>query len=249
MSAVVLPFRFARRLPQIRKTASYMTTVPSNHAEGHLREQLRRLEDGLRKKGVAEPLIRSEVGSYEGAVRAPMAPPDQPGGCRVSKNGHKGNGKKEPPHVRLYDWLTDSAAWLDLSTDARALYVLLKKKYRGMNNGRIILSVRQAAENLKVSKTSASKAFLELQVHGFIEVVILGGFDSRKDGRATEWRLTEHPCDVAAELPTRRFMSWAPGKDFTVPQGGRSVPQGGQSVPQGGLMDQRIPRIVPLRGP
>lgn len=70
MSAVVLPFRFARRLPQIRKTASYMTTVPGNHAEGHLREQLRRLEDSLRKKGVAEPLIRSEVGSYEGTVRA-----------------------------------------------------------------------------------------------------------------------------------------------------------------------------------
>lgn len=70
MSAIVLPFRFARRLPQIRKTAVYMTTVPANHAEGHLREQLRRLEEGLRTKGVAELLIRSEVGSYEGAIRA-----------------------------------------------------------------------------------------------------------------------------------------------------------------------------------
>ncbi|CAO4175001.1 DUF6074 family protein [Methylorubrum extorquens] len=70
MSATVLPFRFARRLPQIRKTAAYMTTLPSNHAEGHLREQLRRLEEGLRKKGVAEPLICSEVASYEGAIRA-----------------------------------------------------------------------------------------------------------------------------------------------------------------------------------
>ena len=70
MSATVIPFRFARRLPQIRKTAAYMTTVPGKHAEGHLREQLRRLEEGLRKKGVAEPLMRSEVGSYEGAIRA-----------------------------------------------------------------------------------------------------------------------------------------------------------------------------------
>ncbi|MCJ2042993.1 DUF6074 family protein [Methylobacterium sp. J-078] len=70
MSAIVVPFRFARRLPQIRKTAGYMLTVPHNHAEGHLREQLRRLEDGLRKKGVAEDLIRSEVASYEGAIRA-----------------------------------------------------------------------------------------------------------------------------------------------------------------------------------
>lgn len=70
MSALIIPFRFARRLPQIRKTAAYMLTLPANHAEGHLREQLRRLEDGLRKKGVVDALIRAEVGSYEGAIRA-----------------------------------------------------------------------------------------------------------------------------------------------------------------------------------
>jgi hypothetical protein len=165
------------------------------------------------------------------------------------KKDHKGNGKKEPQHVRLYEWLTESAAWKHLSPEGRALYVLLKQRYKGMNNGRIILSVRQAAENLNVSKTSASKAFQELQALGFVEAVIVGGFDSRKDGRATEWRLTEHPCDVSGELPTKRFMNWTPGKNLTVPQRGRSVPQGGQSVPQGGLTDQTIPRTVPLRGP
>ena len=127
--------------------------------------------------------------------------------------------------------------------------MLLKQRYKGINNGRIILSVRQAADNLNICKTSASKAFRELQSLGFVEVVIVGGFDSRKDGRATEWRLTEHTCDVSGQLPTKRFMSWVPGKNFTVPQGGRSVPEGGQSVPQSGLMDQRIPRTVPLRGP
>ncbi|WP_331299204.1 hypothetical protein [Methylobacterium oryzae] len=165
------------------------------------------------------------------------------------KRDAKGNGKKEPQHIRLYEWLTESAAWQHLSTEARALYVLMKQRYKGMNNGRIVLSVRQAAENLNVSKTSASKAFSELQTHGFIEAVILGGFNSRKDGRATEWRLTEHTCDVSGELATKRFMSWTPGRNSTVPQGGRSVPQRGQSVPQGGLMDKRIPRTVPLRGP
>jgi hypothetical protein len=70
MSATVLPFSFARRLPQIRRTAGYMLTLSPGHAEGHLTEQLRRLEGGLRKKGVAEVLIRSEVASYEGAIRA-----------------------------------------------------------------------------------------------------------------------------------------------------------------------------------
>lgn len=165
------------------------------------------------------------------------------------KKDHKGNGKKDPQHVRLYEWLTDSAAWQHLSTDGRALYVLLKQRYKGMNNGRIILSVRQAAENLNISKTSASKAFHELQALGFIEAVIVGGFNSRKDGKATEWRLTEHTCDVSGELPSRKFRIWTPGKNFAVPQGGRSVPQGGQSVPEGGLVRRNIPKTVPLRGP
>ncbi|ACK84154.1 hypothetical protein [Methylorubrum extorquens] len=166
----------------------------------------------------------------------------------MKKLDHRGNSKKDPQHVRFYEWLTDSAAWRDLSTDARALYVLLKGKYRGMNNGRIILSVRQASENLRISKTSVGKAFVELQAHGFIEVVIRGSFDGRKDGRATEWRLTEHSCDVSGDLAAKRFMSWAPGKDFTVRPGGRSVRAEGQSVPQGGLTKAQIPRAVPQRG-
>lgn len=165
------------------------------------------------------------------------------------KKDQKGNSKKDPQHVRLYKWLTDSAAWQHLTTDGRALYVLLKQGYTGVNNGRIILSVRQAADNLNISKTSASNAFHELQTLGFVEAVIVGGFSSRKDGKATEWRLTEHTCNVSGELAAKKFMSWTAGKDLTVPQGGRSVPQDGQSVPQGGLMSQRIPRTVPLRGP
>ncbi|TXN06693.1 hypothetical protein FV222_04835 [Methylobacterium sp. WL103] len=160
----------------------------------------------------------------------------------------RGNPKKEKPHLRLYEWLTDSKAWTDLSTDARALYILLKQKYRGINNGRIILSVRQACENLQIGKTTAAKAFQELEVHGFIEIVIRGSFDGRKDGRATEWRLTEHECNVSGELPTKRFMSWAPGKDLTVRAGVRSVPEGGQSVPQGGPLRSSIPKMVSQRG-
>lgn len=37
---------------------------------GHLRQQLRRLSEGLRAKCVADDLIRSEVSAYEGAIPA-----------------------------------------------------------------------------------------------------------------------------------------------------------------------------------
>ncbi len=72
MSAQILPYRFTRRMHQIRETAGFMATVDAKHADGHLRYQLRRLEDSLRRKGVAEDLIRSEVASYEGAVRSAL---------------------------------------------------------------------------------------------------------------------------------------------------------------------------------
>jgi Family of unknown function (DUF6074) len=70
MSAVVVPFRFARRVPQIRKTAGYMAGLPPKHAEAHLAEQLKRLSSSLKRKGVAEDLIQSELASYEHAIRA-----------------------------------------------------------------------------------------------------------------------------------------------------------------------------------
>ena len=166
----------------------------------------------------------------------------------MSKADHKGNPKKEPPHLRLYEWLTESKAWKDLSTRDRALYILLKQKYRGINNGRIILSVRQACENLHVGKTAAAESFASLEAHGFVEIVIRGSFEGRKDGRATEWRLTEHNCDVSGDLASKRFMSWEPGRNLTVRPGGQSVPESGQSVPQRGLSRPIIPKTVPQRG-
>ena len=57
-----------------------------------------------------------------------------------------------------------------------------------------------------------------------------GGFSSRKDRRATEWRLAEHACDVTGELATKSFMRWTLGSDFTVRRQGQAVLQGGQGV-------------------
>lgn len=72
MSAQVLPFPAVRRQRQILRTASYMASLNYQHAEGHLRMQLRRLDDSLRRKGVAEHLIQQETASYECAVRATL---------------------------------------------------------------------------------------------------------------------------------------------------------------------------------
>ncbi|SFU38582.1 hypothetical protein SAMN02799631_00369 [Methylobacterium sp. 174MFSha1.1] len=166
----------------------------------------------------------------------------------TKRHNHTGRSEKAADHVRLYAWFMDSAAWRDLTPVARALYVLLKALYKGNNNGLLVLSVRQVVEELHISKSTAAKAFLELQAHGFIEAVIRGSFGGRKDRRATEWLLTEHRCDVTGNLPSKRFMRWTPGSNFTVRGEGQGVPQGGLSVPQGGLLKSKVAVSVPLRG-
>jgi len=99
----------------------------------------------------------------------------------------------------------------------------IARAYDGRNNGRIGLSVRQAAERCNIAKDTASRAFKDLEERGFVDCVTRGAF-SRKSMHATEWRLTWWPCDVAGELPSKRFLNW--GKQNTVPEYTPTVPIG-----------------------
>lgn len=111
------------------------------------------------------------------------------------------------PHVRLHIWLLDSEAWLSLSTQARSVYVQLARRYRGTNNGRIGLSVRDAGRECRISKNTAARAFHELVEKGFIRQKTAGGF-SYKMRHSSEWLLTEHRDDVNQQPGTRDFMRW-----------------------------------------
>lgn len=122
-----------------------------------------------------------------------------------------GRGGNAPRHIRLYHWMTNSLAWHDLNAAARAIYCEIATRYAGVgsNNGRIPYSVREAAAELRISPTTASRALKSLQHHGFIAAVTRGAF-SLKKRHATEWRLTEFPSDVSHEISTKDFMRWQP---------------------------------------
>ena len=120
-----------------------------------------------------------------------------------------GRSAKGPRHARLHQWVADTCAWKSLDATARALYMQLSLFYFGNNNGRIAYSVRQAAEELHVSKGRAWNAFRDLRERGFIVAQREGHFD-RKTKHATEWRLTEHGCNVTNALPTKDFVRWQP---------------------------------------
>lgn len=72
---------------------------------------------------------------------------------------------KEPRHVRLYHWLTDTEAWRDLDCVARCVYLQLARRYGGpdSNNGRIPYSLTEIADDLGVSKPAAA----ETRPHSF----------------------------------------------------------------------------------
>ena len=127
--------------------------------------------------------------------------------------------KKNPRgnFVMLYHDIIESAAWKSLDANAQALYVHIAYRYDGKNNGRISISVREAAQALNASKDTAARAIKILIDRAFIAVAKRSGFNlKRGPGRAAEYRLTEYPCNVTSKAATYKFKKWRPEK--TVPR-------------------------------
>jgi hypothetical protein len=146
-----------------------------------------------------------------------------------SKWKRKGKAK----FLMLEGYLLKSAAWRSLMPNDRALYMELKWGYDGFNNGRIGLSVRDAAEALHIGKNAAGASFAALQQKGFIEATTKGAFHV-KIKRATEWLLTEYKSDVTGDLARKDFMRWVPPEKNTALSQVRSVPPQRHSPPSEG---------------
>ena len=77
---------------------------------------------------------------------------------RQYKAKKKGAGR----HVQLPEWLQSSPAWATLKPGPRALYLELKRRYNGVNNGSIYLSHRDAAKALNIHRNTVGRWFEEL---------------------------------------------------------------------------------------
>ena len=123
------------------------------------------------------------------------------------RDDHK---ERLPPFVPLLIDTLDSPAWRATSHGAKALYIILRRKYgvKLGNNGRIYLSVRDAAEALGSNKDSVAKWFRELQHYGFIVMTSPGCLGIDGMGKAPSWRLTELGTRTPNEPPTRDFVEW-----------------------------------------
>ena len=104
--------------------------------------------------------------------------------------GRKNKKYSGPRYVKLPFALIEHPSYMALSLAARALYVELKHRFNGVNNGQIGLSCRDAGKIIKVSRNTAQRAFLELEYWGFIICRRQGTFGDRK---ASEYILTCEP--------------------------------------------------------
>jgi DNA-binding transcriptional MocR family regulator len=120
-------------------------------------------------------------------------------------------------------------AWRALSPCAQALYPWLKLEWRGPkanNNGRIALSVRQAAEKMGVSINTAAKAFHDLQAKGFLVVKKAAHLGVKGQATSPEFELTEIALPGKDERPRRQYLDWKPGGDFPVAKAAVHNPSG-----------------------
>ena len=114
-------------------------------------------------------LSRGGRGELKGGDEAVM-------GKRYS--GRRGKGTREP-FVMISKRLLESPAWLDLSSNAKVIYIHLKKQKQNADcNEKIKLPYRDRREN-PLSFRSFSRAIKALIEHGFVELEEKGGLERR----------------------------------------------------------------------
>ena len=114
-------------------------------------------------------------------------------------------------YVAISNAIIDSDAFSYLSGHATKVYLLIRRRYFGSNNGRIGAGRNETAETLHLSKEKVADAFVELEHVGLIQMTRPGSW---RDHRRTEWALTDRQLDVTLPLGIEHrvgaWRSWRP---------------------------------------
>ena len=81
----------------------------------------------------------------------------------------KGRSRKGGQFVPIPHEMLRSDAWRSLSGAAAKVYVELRSRFNGGNNGDLSLSMDEAKRLLHIGKSTAARAFKELEEKGFPE--------------------------------------------------------------------------------
>lgn len=114
-----------------------------------------------------------------------------------------GRNDGEGQYVPLPYTMIRSSAFRSLSGGALKVFLEIRTRYNGSNNGKLSLSSQQAADLLGMSKSTVSRAFQELQEKGFLKLRVKGQWYGRK---ASEFITTDRSVD--GNPPTRDWQRW-----------------------------------------
>lgn len=128
-------------------------------------------------------------------------------GRRVNATGRsEGDGQWVP----LSYSLLHSPAWRSLSGAAAKVFLELRSRFNGGNNGKLILSLENAADCLGIGKATVQRALAELVAKGFVIRTRLGNWYGRL---ASTWAVTDKGVDGSP--PTNAWKQWRPAPEKT----------------------------------
>jgi len=125
----------------------------------------------------------------------------------MAGNPYNRHGKGTGRHVQLPEWVQASKAWATMKPGPRALYIEIKRRFNGTNNGEIFLSYRDAARALNVHRNTVGSWFEELQERGFITLTTPPHLGPAGIGQASKWALEEWPTQDRKPAG-KAFMRW-----------------------------------------
>ena len=135
----------------------------------------------------------------------------------MGRHMKKTHGNADAKFAQLPLTVIDTPAWRALSLSAQALFPWLLMEFKGKkynNNGKISLSVRQAAERMGVAKDTAAKAFRELQAKGFIVVKKGASLGVEGHGKCPEYEITF--ITTLHKEASKLYLDWSEDEDFPI---------------------------------
>jgi hypothetical protein len=121
-----------------------------------------------------------------------------------SRPNHKGRNDNEQ-YFKIPYAMARSPAFRSLGGSALKVWIELRTRYNGRNNGDLSVSLDEGARLLSIGKTTIQRAFKELESKGFIKMTKRGQWYGRM---ATTWAVTD--CSHKGALATRDWKNWKP---------------------------------------
>ena len=124
----------------------------------------------------------------------------------MSRRSTTGKGRKgEGQYFTLSYSLVNSEAWRTLSGSAVKVWLELRTRFHGANNGKLHMSLEEAAGLLGLGKATVQRALRELEERSFVECTKRGRWYGRM---ASEWAVFDK--GVNGELPSYKWKQWRP---------------------------------------